>query len=162
MTHCKQSTRINSACRSWEEILLGVPHGSILGPLLFKIFLCDLFFIMDHINFANYADDNTPCTIGNNVEDVIFKLQNSSKILFQWFIDNQMKTNPDKCYFIYSTNDTVNLIVENQIMHNGKCEKLLSVKFDYKFTFNAHIEDICKKNRAEVKCLIKNSTVDVL
>ena len=153
MTHCKQSTRINSACRSWEEILLGVPHGSILGPLLFKIFLCDLFFIMDHINFANYADDNTPYTIGNNLEDVIFKLQNSSKILFQWFIDNQMKTNPDKCHFIYSTNDTVNLIVENQIMHNGKCEKLLSVKLIINLLLMLTLKIFAKKTELKLNAL---------
>ena len=93
------------------------------------------------------------------MEDVIFKLQNSSKILFQWFMDNQMKANQDKCHFICSTNDTVNLIVENQIIDNSKCEKFLGVKLDYKLIFNAHIDEICKKSRAEVKCLIKNSTV---
>ena len=44
---------------------------------------------MDGIYFASYADDNTPYTIGNDMEDVIFKLQNSSKMLFQWFEDNK-------------------------------------------------------------------------
>ena len=61
---------------------------------------------MDDIDFASYPDDN--------------KLQNLSKILFQWFMNNQMKTNPDKCHFICSTNDTVNLIVENQIIDNSE------------------------------------------
>ena len=56
---------------------------------------------------------------------------------------------PDKCQFICSFNDTVNLTVENQIIDNGKCEKLLGVKFDYKLTFNAHVDVICKK--AEIK-----------
>ena len=49
---------------------------------LFNNFLCDLFFIKDDIDFARYADDNTSYTIGNDMEDVIFKLQNSSKIAF--------------------------------------------------------------------------------
>ena len=48
---------------------------------------------MEDIDFAIYADENTPYTIQNDVEDVMFKLQNSSKILFQSFVDNQMKTN---------------------------------------------------------------------
>ena len=43
-----------------------------------------------------------------------------------------MKANPDKYHFICSNNDKVNLIVENQIINNNKCEKLLGVKFDYK------------------------------
>ena len=87
------------------------------------------------------------------MKDVIFKSQNSSKILFQWFIDNQMKANPDKCQFIGSTNDTVNLITENQIIENSKYQKLLGVKFDYKLTFNAHIDDICKKGGLKFNAL---------
>ena len=55
-----QRTKINSEYNSWEEIMFEVPQGSILGPLLFNIFLCDLFFIMEIIDIASYADDNTP------------------------------------------------------------------------------------------------------
>ena len=96
MTNRKQRTRINSACSSWEEVLFGAPQGSILGPFLYNNFLHDLF-------FASYADDNTPYTIGNDMEDVFFKLENSSKVLFQWFMGNQMKANPDKRHFVCST-----------------------------------------------------------
>ena len=57
-----------------------------------------------------------------------------------------MKAVPDKCHFICSTSDTVNLLVEYHIINNSKCEKFLGVKFDYKLAFfNAHIDDICKK-----------------
>ena len=45
---------------------------------------------MDDIEFASCVDDNTLCLIGNDVEDVILKMQNWSKILFEWFTDNQM------------------------------------------------------------------------
>ena len=64
-----------------------------------------------------------------------------------------MKANPDKGHFICSTNDTVNLIAENQIIDNSKWEKLLVVKFDYKLTFNANIDDICKKAGMELNAL---------
>ena len=59
LSNKKQRTEINSEFSSWEEILFGVPQGSILGSLLCNIFLCDLLFIMDDVDFASYADDNT-------------------------------------------------------------------------------------------------------
>ena len=62
-----------------------------------------------------------------------------------------MKTNPDKCHFICSVDDKVNITVENQKLCNSLCEKLLGVRFDSKLTFNGHINDICKK--AELKML---------
>ena len=53
LTIRKQRTKVNSSYSSWEEIILGVPRGSIVGPLLFNIFLCDMFFAMKDIDFAS-------------------------------------------------------------------------------------------------------------
>ena len=84
-----QRTKINLEYSSWEEILFGVPQGSKLGPLLFNILLCDLFLVMENIGIASYTDDNTPYTTGNSMEEVIQKLENAAKTLFQWFSDNK-------------------------------------------------------------------------
>ena len=77
LSNRKQRTKINSEFNSWEEILFGVPQGSILEPLLFNIFLCDLFFIMNDVEFASYADDNTPFFVGDDLNDVILKFKNT-------------------------------------------------------------------------------------
>ena len=56
----KQRTKINSSYSSFAEILFGVLQGSILGPLLFNADICDLFYEIDDLDFAIFADDNTP------------------------------------------------------------------------------------------------------
>ena len=52
----KQRTKIGSTYSLWEEIVLGVPQGSLLVALLFNIFLCDLFLSIENNYFTNYAD----------------------------------------------------------------------------------------------------------
>ena len=53
----KQTVKINNSFSNWTNILYGVPKGSILGPLLFNIFLCDLFLFLPSIDIASYVDE---------------------------------------------------------------------------------------------------------
>ena len=59
----KQRTKIKSSFSYYREIKSRVPQGSILGPLLFNIFLNGIFLFVDSTKVANYADDNTPYAI---------------------------------------------------------------------------------------------------
>ena len=61
---------MNSNFSSWQEIIAGVPQGSVLGPLLFNIFVNDLFLFVSSSKLSNYADDNTLYTFGYNLEEV--------------------------------------------------------------------------------------------
>ena len=62
---------MNGNFSTWEKIISGVPQGSILSPLLFNIFLNDLFLFVENLDLSNYADDNTLYGCGNNLEEVI-------------------------------------------------------------------------------------------
>ena len=70
----KQRVRLNNTISEWIDTLSGVPQGSIIGPRLFHMFLCDLFILLHDIPVANYADGNAPYCTGLKVLDVPIKL----------------------------------------------------------------------------------------
>ena len=55
----KQRTKVGSAHCKWSKIRCGTPQGSILCPLLFNIFINDIFMIIEQSDISNFADDNT-------------------------------------------------------------------------------------------------------
>ena len=143
----KQRAKIDTAYSSWEEILFGVPQGSILGPLLFNIFICDLFLIMNKVDFASYADDNTPYVIGNGAKEAINSLKEASDELFYWFANNQMKANPDNCHLLTSSSDKVSICVDNYNVKSSKYEKPLGIKIDNKLNFNTYVDEIKNQDK---------------
>ena len=71
LSNTKQRVKINETFSCWKYIEYGVPQGSILGPLLFNIHLCDLFYILEDLDIASYADNTTIYTVKENKESVI-------------------------------------------------------------------------------------------
>ena len=108
---------------------------------------------MCETDFVSYADDNTPCVLGDSIEDVIKSLEDGSITLFKWFLDNQLKANSDKCHFITSKQTCMNLKIGNINIENNTCEKLVGVKVDNKLNFNENLDGIIKKASRKVNTL---------
>ena len=153
LTNRKQRTKINLSYSPWEEILFSVPQGSILGPLLFNIFLCDLFFIMNETDFASYADDTTSYRTANTIDEVIQSQEHDSMMLFQWFSDNQIIANISKCRLLGNKKDEVTIRIGDPEIKNSEYEKLLGIKVDTKLNLNEHLNDIISKASRKVNAL---------
>ena len=93
----KQRTKIHDSYSPYAHVACGVQRWSILGPLVFNINICDLFFQKYECDIGSYADDNTSHTYDSDLNTVLSKLKNCAKSLFTWFKENHMKPNGDKC-----------------------------------------------------------------
>jgi len=82
LTNRKHRVRIGSTFSEWLAVLLGVPQGSVLGPILFNIFINDLLFIVSDCMVCNFADDNTIYSCGSTIDDVLSNLKQISHMLF--------------------------------------------------------------------------------
>ena len=91
----------------------------------------------------------------NNIDNVIASLEQVSDALFNWFKNNRLKNNVDKCHVLVSTNKPVGIKVGDYTIDNSECEKLLGVKIDVNLNFNDHISDLCKKASRKISALAR-------
>ena len=115
------------------DVIKGVPQGSIMGPVIFNIFVNDIFYFTSKSTLYNYADDNTVSYSRCDLNEVKKVLENESNILIDWFCNNKMQANPGKFQAITLCRqnlDHVTYNVRNSTVESEKCVKLLGVKID--------------------------------
>ena len=155
VTNRIQRCKIENHFSNWREITTGVPQGSILGPLLFNIFINYIFLFVESSNVCNYADDNTLFAFGKTFDEVTRKLQNDFLIVDEWFFNNFLVLNSDKCHFMTlgKPNTLPNLKCDNITIKNSVSEKLLGVIIDNKLDLAEHLNTICKMANLKLHAL---------
>ena len=136
-----------------ERNNIGCSAGFYIRPLFFNIYLCDLFFIIEKFDIANFADDNTPYVTGDNISSVVKLLEEVACAIFQWFKDNEMKANADKCHVLLSTSNELTTKINEVQIKKSQSQKLLGITIDNDLKLEDHINKICRKGSAKISAL---------
>ena len=132
---------------SYLKILRRVPQGSILGPVLFNLFINDLMVFIQESKVCNFADETTIHSCSLNFEEAILKLSNDTYFILNWFRINSLVANPDKfpITFLGSNIDNRKLtfMIENKRVKSRSEVKLLDTTIEDKLSFTTHIENLC-------------------
>lgn len=144
-TNRTQAVKIsNNAISERTDLTLGVGQGSVLGPLLFIIFINDLPEYLSNNVVKLFADDTTIISNGPNADTIIVNLKRSILDINEWCKHNQMFINWSKTFIMFITNKHAKLPdsiqIDDQKIQRVKTFKLLGVTIDDKLTFKAFVD----------------------
>ena len=94
--------KINKTFSSCRELLYGLPHGSVLGSIIFNVHLNYVFLFLNEIDVCNFDNNTTPSMCHKNLAELLEKRERNSKLTIHWVEDNYMNLNAIKCHLLIS------------------------------------------------------------
>lgn len=135
------------------NIDIGVPQGSILGPLLFLLYVNDLYNVTNKVSFIQFADDTSIYATGSSLADVISIIQSEVCLISEWLRNNKLLLNASKSSYMimtnrkkYAGNDNIMPIkIDGTSVECVPETKFLGIVLDNRLTFKSHINTVASK-----------------
>ena len=157
-----QAVKLNGAWSSSRSIRTGVPQGSILGPLLFILYVNDLPDCIRHSNCVTYADDTTVFASSSISKNIEFALNEDMRRVCAWFQANRLKVNVDKTKFIVihplrmeDKFSNINVFVNGKLIGRESTMKILGVHFDEHLKWSHHVGILRRNVKFQYRALAR-------
>ena len=149
-----QRVRIDDILSSVQVLISGVHQGSILGSILFNIFLNDFLEVLTNSDIYNFADDYTISVASKKT------LKNEFESAVNWFRNNNVIVNPDKFQLMVLQKSTKKVIQEKLQIDNNEIKSenlvtLLDITIDNQLSFDDHISKLCNKASMQLNAIFR-------
>ena len=131
------------------------PRFNLGTTFIFNAYICDLFFKVSDLEYASFADDTTPYSCLPEMIHILEKLEKGIQSMFDWFSENFLKANADKCHLIASSKVPVNIQISDIKVTSESRVKLLGIHIDNRLNFDYHVSQLCKKASKKLHALAK-------
>ena len=151
LTGRKQYVHLNGVNSITNDIVCGVPQGSVLGPLLFLLYINDLPNISDKLKFYLFADDTNIYYESDNTKSLEKTVNKELEKLHDWLCINRLSLNISKTSFVIfrainkSKTSSMTLLINKQAINESKSVKYLGILIDSHLTFKNQIDELSKK-----------------
>ena len=136
--------------------MFGVHLASILGPLLFNAYICELFFEVRDLEYPSFADDTTTFSCLPEMVHILEKLQKGIQSMFDLFSENFLKLrNSDKCNLIASSKVPAEIQISNIKVTSEFRVELFDIHIDNRLNFDYHVSQLCKKASKKLHALAR-------
>ncbi len=155
----RQCVKINGTYSKFLTLLAGVPQGSILGPVLFNIFINDLYYFIINTNPHGYADDNTLSKVADSQEQLLRDLTTDANISIDWLTNNDMIANPSKFQVIFPTKakdqQSIAIQIKDRSIYSKKEVDILGLTIDENLAFEKYISKICQSASGQLHAIYR-------
>ena len=166
----KQCTVVNNSVSSFSSLTHGVPQGSILGPILFLLYINDIARTSNKLNFLLFADDTTIYIQGNNLHEIQNTLNSEMLKVLNWIKSNKLTINVSKTQYMISSSllhqsPPIEIYLDNILLKQVEQCKFLGVTIDSKLRWSGHVNETCTRLSKIIGILYKirrSLTVDCI